>query len=677
MFVEFGDMAVDGIPQIEASIAESTKCFADYRISHFAGWHPQRLEMLVLTRPEDGQTRQVHLVQTPLGNSIQLTAFDDRIISVEYEPKCGKYCIFSKDVGGGEWIQNFLLNLESKSTTMLTDGKSKNTKVAFSNRGDRVAFGSTRRNGKDIDFYVMTPEDPSSIRCIAEFSQGLAWWILEWSPDDLSLLAIEYISINDTRLWLIDAETGARAPVAPRDGAAAAHHSACFSRDGLAVYTATDRGAEFLQLARVDLATGEHRVHTAHIPWSVEAVAVSRATGAVAFATNEAGVSVLRLLDPATGAERAVAGLPAGVVSGLAWHPAAGVLGFSLTSARSPTDAYTLDLTAAGGPSLVRWTATPTPGLDAAALPEAELFGWAAADGLRLSGFLYRPPAARHPGPRPVMVVVHGGPEEQSRPVFLGEYSYLLAELGVALVYPNIRGSTGYGRAFVDLDNGRRRPDAYADVGALLDWIAARPEARIRPRRPRRPLPRSQTHPSRRSESTIRVDDPSRRYKSLIRVADPSPRFQSPTRGTHPSRRSESQPLIRVASPSCRSEPPTPILAPAARRSEPLIRVAAGAGRVAGAGGGGELRRARGAGGRDAVPGADRRHHRRGAMQRDAAQRSAMRRVVRCGATQRGAMQRNAAWCDDAAQCRVVRCSATQRNTQHGQGQGAPQRGAV
>jgi dipeptidyl aminopeptidase/acylaminoacyl peptidase len=123
--------------------------------------------------------------------------------------------------------------------------------------------------------------------------------------------------------------------------------------------------------------------------------------------------------------------------------------------------------------TLERWTESETGGLNAQAFSEPELVRWKSFDGRTISGFLYKP-AARFSGPRPVIVNIHGGPEGQSRPGFQGRSNYYLDELGVAVLYPNVRGSTGFGKTFVTLDNGRLREDSVKDIGALLDWIPTR-----------------------------------------------------------------------------------------------------------------------------------------------------------------------------------------------------------
>ena len=165
--------------------------------------------------------------------------------------------------------------------------------------------------------------------------------------------------------------------------------------------------------------------------------------------------------------------LPAGVVSDLEWHPGGELLGFTLSSARSPSDVYVLDMEEG---RVERWTFSETGGIDTSSFAEPELIHWETFDGRRLSGFLYRPPVDRFPGPRPVIVDIHGGPEAQARPRFLGSDNYFINELGFAMILPNVRGSAGYGKTFLQLDNGERREDSYRDVGTLLDWIRTRPD---------------------------------------------------------------------------------------------------------------------------------------------------------------------------------------------------------
>jgi len=160
--------------------------------------------------------------------------------------------------------------------------------------------------------------------------------------------------------------------------------------------------------------------------------------------------------------------LPLGVLGGLKWHANSQELGFNLNSAKSPNDAYSLD---AKTGRVERWTESECGGLNPENFVEPELVRLKSFDGLEISAFLYRPDAKRFSGARPVLMSIHGGPESQTRPAFQARNNYYLNELGVALLYPNVRGSSGNGKTFLTLDNGFKREDTLRDIGALLDWI--------------------------------------------------------------------------------------------------------------------------------------------------------------------------------------------------------------
>ncbi|MCB1105119.1 MAG: S9 family peptidase, partial [Cephaloticoccus sp.] len=186
----------------------------------------------------------------------------------------------------------------------------------------------------------------------------------------------------------------------------------------------------------------------------------------------EAGLSRLYLMELANFTYRQIEGVPTGVIGTVAWHKDSRHVALSLNSARSPSDLHVLDITTG---EIVRWTQSELGGLVADTLSEPELIRWRSFDDLEITGFLYRP-AAKFTGPRPVIINIHGGPEGQSLPVFLGRNNYYLNELGVAIIFPNVRGSTGFGKTFVTLDNGFKREDSVKDIGALLDWIAQQPD---------------------------------------------------------------------------------------------------------------------------------------------------------------------------------------------------------
>lgn len=469
-FLTPGDnLTVEGIPPLPKSLAQTLRRYTEFRAAGFADWHPLRREMLIRTRFAD--TFQVHHVAFPGGDRRQVTFFADAVGAASYEPNTGEYFVFSKDSGGNEFSQNYRYDLANGAITLLTDGSSKNSHGLWSNSGDRRVYTSTRRTGKDVDFYTLDPMHPESDALLAEMEGG-GWYGLDWSPDDARILVMEYVSINESYLWLLDAHSGEKTLLTPKGEARVSYKGAKFAPSGKSFVVVTDSGSEFDRLMRLDLATKELTPLTPELGWGVEDFDVSSDGGKVAFTTNEDGVSVLRLLDLPTGEMTRPEGLPLGVIGSLSWHASGEELAFGLVSARSPSDVYSLTLKS---DRVDRWTRSETGGLVTETFSEPELVRWPSFDGRSISGFLYRP-AAKFTGKRPVMIVIHGGPEAQARPSFLGQSNYYLNELGCALIQPNIRGSSGYGKTFLDLDNGFLREDSYKDIGALLDWIADQPD---------------------------------------------------------------------------------------------------------------------------------------------------------------------------------------------------------
>jgi dipeptidyl aminopeptidase/acylaminoacyl peptidase len=464
------NLATDGLPEIPAAVAEAVGRYTEFRSAALASWHPTKREMLIQTR--FGDTPQIHEVRVPLGARRQLTFFQDRVGNASWPRRSSDYIVFTKDQGGDEFSQIHRLDLATGEVRMLTSGgRSQNELGPWSHQGDRLAFGSTRRNGADRDIYLMDPKDPASARLLLEVKGG-GWAPFDWSPDDKKVAVLEFISVNESYLWLVDVATGEKTLVTPKGGEPVAYGGARFSADGKGVYVTTDKDSEFQRLAYLELGSGRHRYLTSHLSWDVDSFALSPDGRTIAFVTNEEGLDVLHLLDTASGKEKPAPRLPVGLVVALEWHNNGRDLGLSLSSARSPVDCYSLDV-ATG--KLERWTESETGGLNAASFSEPELVRWKSFDGRTISGFLYKP-GPRFSGPRPVIINIHGGPEGQARPGFLGRGNFYMDELGVAVIYPNVRGSTGFGKSFVKLDNGVLREDSVKDIGALIDWIATRPD---------------------------------------------------------------------------------------------------------------------------------------------------------------------------------------------------------
>ncbi|HEY1423127.1 MAG TPA: prolyl oligopeptidase family serine peptidase [Candidatus Acidoferrum sp.] len=459
-------IVAEGVPKIAAGLAETAGRYGAYRSASLADWNPAKREMLISTR--FGDTPQLHLVSVPGGERKQLTFFPDAVTNGRFHPNGGDYIVFSKDIGGGEWYQLYRYDLKSGEVTLLTDGKARNLMGPWSSKGDSLAYMSTRRTGKDTDLWVMNPVDPKTDHLLLKLEGG-GWQPLDWSPDDSKILLEEELSINESYLWLVDTETGEKTALTPHDAKEkVSYGGGQFSKDGKGIYVTTDKDSEFHRLAYIDLSTKEHSYLTSEIHWDVEAFDLSKDGKRLAFVSNENGLNVIHWLS--TTMKQTIVtppDVPHGVIGGIRWNKNGRDLGFAVTNTRGPGDAYSVDV-ATG--KIERWTNSES-AVKTDDFPEAELVKWKSFDGKEISGFLYRPPAAKFSGKRPVLVVIHGGPEGQSQPIFLGRGNYYLNELGIVLIYPNVRGSTGYGKTFSLLDNGFQREDTYKDINALFDWI--------------------------------------------------------------------------------------------------------------------------------------------------------------------------------------------------------------
>jgi len=302
--------------------------------------------------------------------------------------------------------------------------------------------------------------------------EGGGWGPMDWSPDDRQLLVLQYISVNESYIWLFDTQSGDRTLLTPKGKNPVSYDGAAFSKDSKGLYVVTDRDSEFQRLGYLDLASKRFIPLSNRIKWDVEDFDLSKDGKLLAFVTNEDGISVLHLLDTKTRKEIPAPKLPNGIIYGIQWHANSHELGFTFTSARANADVYSLDITTN---KIQRWTESETGGVNISNFSEAALVRWQSFDDKQISGFLYRPPKI-FTGKRPVIIDIHGGPEGQSRPGFLGRQNFYLNELGVALLYPNVRGSAGYGKTFLKLDNGYLREDSVKDIASLLDWIATQPD---------------------------------------------------------------------------------------------------------------------------------------------------------------------------------------------------------
>ncbi len=461
-----GQLVLDGVPEIPAEVAARTAQYENVRSADLVGWLPKGVGLMINTR--FAETTQLHTVAGPGMARKQVTFFNEPVGNVGWDPEGdGATFVYGRDVGGGEAWQLFRFDRLSGRSTLLTDGTSRNEMGPWATTGDRFAFSSTRRNQKDFDLYVMDAADPASARRVLDVEGQ--WNVLDWSADDTRLLVRQYISAAHARLYVLDLGSSQLTEVAP-SSTPVTWDEAAFAPGDAAIFATTDGGGEFRRLVRVELAANATKVLTADIPWDVEALVMAPDQRQLAFTVNEGGRGAVYVVPTSAPERRKRLAIPLGVPGGAAFDAPGKRLALSLSTAQAPTDVYVIDLTTQKS---TRWTESEVGGLDTSQFVVPELVTIKSFDGLGIPAWVYRPSAPK--GPSPVVISIHGGPESQARDSFVGSFQYWVNELGLTVVVPNVRGSTGYGRTYLTRDDGRKRMDSVNDIGAVLDWIGTQP----------------------------------------------------------------------------------------------------------------------------------------------------------------------------------------------------------
>ena len=468
-------LVLDGLPPIPAEIAAKTAPYTDFKPSYLLDWRPGKREILV--RQRLGNTDQLHRVAEPGAAPEPLTDLPDAVSTGRYEPRAGSRILYTRATGGDEVYRIFRYDPAAKETVAVSPEGRRASAPECNRKGDRIVFTTVpidRNSASRVattTIHLSDPGAPDKARVLAKLPGG-GWSDFTFSPDDRRLAFIEYVSAEESHLWLMDVATGRKRRLTRRTrGETVFYEKPQFAPDGKGLYAISDRGSEFRHVAWIDAATGREHALAANLKVDVEDIALSAPARRLAFITNEAGAHVLRFLDLATRKETPRPALVPGVISDMRWRKDGGEIAFTHASSRSPGDVFSYDLKAN---RVTRWTNGNSPALNAAAFPEPRIIGWKSFDGREITGLYYHPPS-RFEGVRPVIVVVHGGPAAQARAGFIGRYNYFVNELGIALVFPNVRGSSGFGKTFLKLDNGRLREDSVKDLGALLDWIRVQP----------------------------------------------------------------------------------------------------------------------------------------------------------------------------------------------------------
>ena len=464
-----GNLVLENIPSIPAAISNNLNRYQHVRSAGFVEWSADSQSILIRTR--FGEVAQLHKVAMPMGARQQITFFDEPIGSVQRRPE-GDELTFTMDAGGNEFAQIFLLDPENGGSVMLTDGESRNGSVTWDNAGTQIAYLSTARNGSTNDVWLMDTNEPESRKIAFEARDGTYWFPVDFNDNDDHLIIGNYVSIVNSSFFLLNLDTGEATDLRGDSDNPSVNSAIGFDRNDEGIFFLTDEGTEFTQLAylRLDNPNDIRRI-TGNINWNVAGLRLSEDKTRGAFIVNAGGIDELYLFDPESFRYTKVTGLPIGLVGGLTFSPDGTRLALTLNTPRTPSDVFVLKLgkNPLDYEGLTRWTESEVGGLSTRSFVEPELISYKTFDGRQIPAFFYKPEGE---GPHPVVVSIHGGPEGQARPAFNPTYQMWLQELGVALLIPNVRGSSGYGKTYVQLDNGFKREDSVKDIGALLDWIA-------------------------------------------------------------------------------------------------------------------------------------------------------------------------------------------------------------
>lgn len=466
---EIGNLLLENIPDIPETISERLNQYHGAREAFVVDWLGEDAGLLISTR--FGESAQLHLLEKAGGARRQLTFFSEPILTAAMRP-WHKGFLFSQDRGGDENYQFYYYDLDSGDYQLLTDGLSRHGHAVWSPDGSMIIYSSARRNQENHGLYLYHFADGRGERAILE-EEGY-WYPIDWHADGRRVTVANYRSVSECRLYILDVESGGLQSVLAKAGVSC--RGGFWSADGKSLFLASDEFSECRQLVRFSLESGACAPLAPGLAAEVEGMRLSPDGQTLAFLLNDNGISRLYLMDVESREYRRVDCLPEGIVDGLRWDAEGAQLAFTLNAPDAPADVFVLRVADC---RLTRWTSSEVGGLDSSHFVKPVLFHYPTFDCVdgrprQIPAYYYRP--EKREGPCPVLIYIHGGPESQFRPGFSPTFQYYLNELGIAVLAPNVRGSTGYGKNFLKLDNGYLREDSVKDIGKLLDWIEQQPE---------------------------------------------------------------------------------------------------------------------------------------------------------------------------------------------------------
>jgi dipeptidyl aminopeptidase/acylaminoacyl peptidase len=408
---------------------------------------------------------QVWTVAAAGGFPKLVTALDDPVGGVSWSPD-GKWLAFNVAPGGGFNEQIYIARSDGTGLRRLTEGGKENNFLGDWTDDSRfLTFSSNRRDPASTDSYLLEV-GTGAMRKVAE-NRGTGG-ISDVSRDGTYAIVSRLISRGDNNLFLINVAGGSEVKLTPHEGPGT-FFGGTFSPDGRTIYLASNKDRDLLVFARVKLdqnaQPGPIEVLAARDNAELSTFEINDQGTIATIVWNVAGRSELSFLDLKTNTETAGPVAPAEILGGLSFSKDGRQLAMVVSGAAAPPDIWILDLSSK---RFSQVTHSPHPGVDLSQLVHPELVRYPAHDNLELSGWLYRPKGAQGSGP--IVLSFHGGPESQERPSFNSTYQALLAH-GIAVFAPNVRGSSGFGKKFVNLDNGALRENGIKDIKASVDYV--------------------------------------------------------------------------------------------------------------------------------------------------------------------------------------------------------------
>jgi len=472
--VNDGQLVLEDIPEIPKDLPLTLSRYQDISRTRFAGWAEDSKSIFIKTQPS--HVSQLHRVSEPGDAPKQLTVGDEPVGEVLRQPNSNLLAL-TRDKGGDEFDQIFLLNPDNGLIRKFSDGNGLNNRMAWDRQGRFLAYRSTRRNGRSSDIWMQDATSSEPAILLLETDDGTLWKPIDFSHDGKKLLVQQFLSVADSRIYVKELPGGELRLLAGDAENPSSNIATSFDRQDKNVLFVTNQRDGAAELAKINLdGVSATTFMASDNNWDITQFVISPDRSRGAFVSNEAGISKLYLFDPERMTYRVEKRIPAGLISGLMFSPDGRNLGMTLNSARNPNDAFVLELNRKPmySKKLKRWTFSEVGGLKTSKFSRPIQVKYPTPaehpDQVMYSpAFVYMPPGR---GPFPVIIYVHGGPESQFRPRFNPDFQMWIDQLDVAIIAPNIRGSLGYGAYYITMDDGYQREAAIKDIGALLDWIA-------------------------------------------------------------------------------------------------------------------------------------------------------------------------------------------------------------